>query len=74
MLPRAQRLGEQREIGMIAQEVETVLPELVGDTGGGYRSLDYARLTTFLIEVAKAQQQRITVLEERLAALDAGKP
>jgi hypothetical protein len=46
----------------------------VGDTGDGYKTLDFAKLTAFLIEVAKAQQQRITVLEERLAALDAGKP
>jgi hypothetical protein len=67
---RAAGLGDQREIGMIAQEVETVLPELVGETSDGYKSLDYAKLTAFLVEVTKAQQERITKLEQRLAALE----
>ena len=67
---RAAGLGEQREIGMIAQEVEAVLPELVGEGADGYKSLDYAKLTAFLVEVTKAQQERITKLEQRLAALE----
>jgi len=33
-----------------------VLPELVAAAGDGYNTLDYARLTAFLIEVARAQQ------------------
>ena len=56
---RAAGLGEQREIGMIAQEVEAVLPELVGEGADGYKSLDYAKLTAFLVEVTKAQQEQI---------------
>jgi hypothetical protein len=61
---------ERREIGMIAQEVEAVLPELVRTESDGYESLDYARLVAFLVEVAKAQQREIedlkaTVVEMR---------
>jgi hypothetical protein len=70
---RAAGLGGHREIGMIAQEVEAVLPELVGETGDGYKSLDYAKLTAFLVEVTKAQQERITALEQRLAALESAR-
>ena len=66
---RAQSLGDQREIGMIAQEVEAVLPELVGETSDGYKSLDYAKLTAFLIEVTKAQQARIATLEDTVREL-----
>jgi hypothetical protein len=66
---RAAGLGEQREIGMIAQEVEAVLPELVGEGADGYKSLDYAKLTAFLVEVTKAQQALIDRQGAELAAL-----
>lgn len=43
-----------REIGVIAQEVESVFPELVRSTeDGGYKMLDYGRLTPILIEALK---------------------
>jgi hypothetical protein len=68
---RASGLGAQRQIGLIAQEVEAVLPQVVATGADGYKSIDYSRLTALLIEVAKAQQARIEALERRLAAGDA---
>jgi hypothetical protein len=68
---RAKDLGGQREIGMLAQEVEAVLPQVVGETVDGYKTLDYAKLTAFLIEVVKAQQVQLSAQEERLRALEA---
>ena len=65
---RAKRLGDRREIGLIAQEVEAVLPHVVGVAADGTRTLDYAKLTALLIEIAKSQQERIDALERRLAA------
>ncbi|MGH8072352.1 MAG: tail fiber domain-containing protein [Candidatus Entotheonellia bacterium] len=70
-----------REIGVIAQEVETVFPELVTQWGEeNYRAVDYGRLTAVLIEAVKeikaqqdAQQQYIIGLEARLAALEQAK-
>ena len=56
-------LGNQREIGMIAQEVESVMPELVGTNSNGYKSLDYPKLSAFLIEVDKMQQTEIEELK-----------
>jgi hypothetical protein len=67
--PAAAALGSRREIGLLAQEVERVLPELVSIGGDGYRSVDYARLTAFLVEVARAQQREIEALREEVATL-----
>jgi hypothetical protein len=76
---RARDLGPQRELGLLAQDVEAVLPEVVSYDADGYRSLDYARLTAFLVEVAKAQQAVIDTqagairgLLTRVAALEMG--
>ena len=42
----------RREAGLIAEEVEQVLPELV-DSAGEYKSISYSRLTAYLIEAVK---------------------
>jgi hypothetical protein len=68
---RAKDLGDRREIGLIAQEVEAVLPQVVSTGADGYKSVDYAKLTALLIEVTKSQQARIDALELRLAAVEA---
>ncbi len=63
---RAKDLGPQRELGFLAQEVEAVLPEVVSTGPDGYRTVDYARLTAFLIEVAKSQETEIARQKEAL--------
>jgi len=68
--PKAANAGHAREIGFIAQEVEAVLPEVVHVEADGYRSMDYAKLTALLVEVAKAQQAQIEAKEARIAALE----
>jgi len=59
--------GDKRQIGLIAQEVEEVLPELIGEGIEGYKTFDYPRLTAFLVEVAKAQQAEIEALREAVS-------
>ena len=66
---RAAALGDRREIGLIAQEVENVLPQVVGADTEGFLTLDYAKLTAFLIEVAKAQQREIDELKAAMAEM-----
>jgi hypothetical protein len=68
---RAESLGDGRQIGLIAQEVEAVLPQVVSTGGDGYQTVDYAKLTALLIEVAKAQHARIDELQRRLEAVEA---
>ncbi len=46
-------------IGLIAQEVEKIIPELVKDGPEGYKSIAYDKLTAFLIEGMKEQQSQI---------------
>jgi len=45
--------SDKREVGVIAQDVEKVLPELVSTDQDGYKSVDYTKLTVVLIEAFK---------------------
>ncbi len=58
----------QHEIGVIAEEVGAVVPEVVTfeDNRKDARSVDYSRLTALLIEAVKAQQKQIAVLRAQL--------
>ena len=59
-----------RDIGFVAQEVESIFPELVSTERDGYRSVDYAALTPILVEAIKAQQRQIGELTRRLELLE----
>jgi hypothetical protein len=52
----------RHEIGVIAEEVGAVVPEVVSfeENGKDARGVDYSRLTALLIEAVKAQQKQIT--------------
>ena len=47
------------QVGFIAQNVETVLPEVVRTNGDGYKAVDYAKVTALLNEAIKEQQELI---------------
>jgi hypothetical protein len=53
-------------VGVIAQDVEKVLPMLVFDRENGYKGVDYSKLIGLLIEVVKEQQQQIEDIRIRL--------
>lgn len=63
------RLPDGKQIGVIAQEVENVFPELVSKDDKGYRSVAYDRLVPVLIEAIKAQQAEIDALKAQVAEL-----
>ncbi|MDM8562053.1 tail fiber domain-containing protein [Candidatus Marithioploca araucensis] len=48
---------EEKQIGLVAQEVEKVFPELVSTDSEGYKSIAYGKLTAVLIEAVKELQQ-----------------
>lgn len=56
---------EKKNIGVIAQEVEKILPEVVltADDEMGTKSVDYSRLTAVLIEAVKDLSDRVKELE-----------
>jgi len=53
-----------RQVGVIAQEIEKILPELVTTDAKGYKSVDYSKLTALLIEAIKEQQKIIDKLKQ----------
>jgi hypothetical protein len=59
-----------RHYGVIAQEAEAVLPEVVGEDPDGGKTVAYTEIVPVLIEAIKAQQERIEALEQRLAVLE----
>jgi hypothetical protein len=62
---------DQRGIGLIAQEVEAVAPELVQTDRDGWKLVDYSRLAALLVEAVKAQQSEVDDLRRRVAELEA---
>jgi len=59
--------GNSTDVGLIAQNVEKVMPELVYEVDG-YKYLKYERLVPLLIEAVKAQQKQIDELKAKLEA------
>ena len=61
---------DDRQVGLIAQEVEQVIPEVVNSPKEGYKSLDYARLTAVLVEAVKELKAENDQLKTRIDALE----
>lgn len=66
---KVKNFGSQKEIGMIAQEVEPYLPELIKADKDGYKNLDYQKLTAFIVEVCKEQEKLIENQEKAIAEM-----
>jgi len=62
-------MGNNRQIGVIAQEVEKIFPELVVNGADGYKSVGYDRLGPILIEAIKEQQVEIDSLKSQITDL-----
>ena len=60
-----------RHYGVIAQETESVLPEVVGEDPDGGKTVAYTEIVPVLIEAIKAQQREIDDLKQRLATMEA---
>ena len=61
------QFSDEIRYGLIAQEVESLLPELVSKSGKEeYRSLNYIDLIPFLIKAIQEQQIKIEELEKNL--------
>ncbi len=56
--------GEGRQLGVVAQEVEKIFPEVVHTDSQGYKSVEYSKLVAPLIEAVKALRAE----NERLAS------
>lgn len=75
----------ERQLGLIAQDVEKIFPELVRTDKNGYKAVSYEKLSVILLEAIKEQQQQVESemeenrqlrtelesLKERLSVLEA---
>ena len=59
------------DIGLIAQQVEKIAPEIVATRENGFKAVKYDRITALLVGAIKEQQEKIKCLEERLSKLEA---
>ncbi len=59
----------KKDYGVIAQEVEEVLPELVTTRENGYKAVRYEKIVSLLIEATKAQQAQIEDLKNEVNKL-----
>jgi hypothetical protein len=60
--------NNRKQLGVIAQEVEIVFPELV-DENEGFKSVNYAGLIPVLIEATKEQQEIINSQQQEIEEL-----
>jgi cell division protein FtsB len=59
------------QVGLIAQEIEAIYPELVSTDAQGFKAVNYAQLTPVLIEALKELAARNAALEAQAATLAA---
>ena len=64
---------EGNDVGVIAQEIEAVLPQLVTTRETGYKAVKYDKLVALLIEGIKAQQNQIDNLTIEIEKLKESK-
>jgi hypothetical protein len=64
-----------RQIGMIAQEVEEILPEAVILNGvRDYKTIRYSEMISVLVEAIKEQQEQIEIMKDEIAVLKGTSP
>lgn len=56
--------------GLIAQEVQEVIPELVYENEGGTLGINYVGLVPFLLEAVQEKDRQISILEKRVGELE----
>ena len=61
--------NEGHDVGVIAQEVEKVIPEIVETRESGYKAVKYEKMVPLLIEAIKEQQKQIDELKEEIVEL-----
>ena len=59
----------KHDVGVIAQEVEAVLPEVVGTRENGTKAVRYDRMVALLVEAIKDQQSQIDELKQIITDL-----
>ena len=64
------RTGGTRDFGLVAQDVEKVLPEIVGTRRDGKKTIKYSRLTPLLLDTIQELKAEVKELRERLEVME----
>ena len=64
------RMPEDRQIGFLAEEVNEVVPEAVGENDHGLTGVSYSRITALLVEAVKELKADNEELRSRVEALE----
>ena len=59
-----------KSIGVIAQDIQKVLPEVVSEDNNGYLGVNYSGIVPVLIEAVREQNSIIKSLEDRISKLE----
>ena len=58
------------DVGLIAQEVEPLIPSAIGTIWGEYKRLDYTKITPYLVEGWKEHDNEIDRLRKKVSELE----
>jgi hypothetical protein len=61
--------NQSDQVGLIAQQVESILPELVRTDKYGYKALDYDKLAAYLVEAVKTLREKNIELANKVNEL-----
>ena len=64
-----QKYASGPQVGLIAQELQKVYPELVSQGADGYLAVSYSQLTGVLIQAVKEQQQQMKLTKQEIDLL-----
>ena len=66
---KEKKFSKNKQLGFIAQEVESVAPELVTMAPNGYKAINYTKVTPIIVEAIKEQQEEIDALKKENSKL-----
>lgn len=59
------KYDNNRNVGLIAQQIEAEFPELVTDGGDGYKTVKYSNMVGVLLQAVKELQAKVEELEKK---------